>query len=108
MKLDEALAWLNGERSSWNQHAQETDGLAQCAIEDAARTQQAYWIAKAHAEQLIRSAPAPETLREMAEWFDDPKRFRDQDLRTKIRDSYYTPGYLLRQIADQLPQEERG
>lgn len=57
MTYDEALEWLNGQRSWWNTHSGvSTDrniALAQCAVHDAASTQQAYWIVKAHKEGLL-------------------------------------------------------
>ena len=59
--LAEALAWLRGERSSWNTHAQIGDdrGLqfVRCAQEDAANTKQAYWIVRAHHEGLVPPPP---------------------------------------------------
>ena len=50
MKLDEAWEWLAGERSSWNTHAGHPDGHVTAAREDAAHTEQAYWIVRAHRE----------------------------------------------------------
>lgn len=53
--LDEALAWLRGERSLTNivpQHPHET-WLVRIAEADAAATQRAYWIARAHTEGLV-------------------------------------------------------
>lgn len=57
MSLDEARAWLRGERSMANFFRGSGDdplvsevALAQA---DAAMTQQAYWIVKAHDEGLV-------------------------------------------------------
>lgn len=55
MTHDEALAWLRGERSWTNiipQHPHET-WLVRITEADAAATQQAYWIARAHAEGIL-------------------------------------------------------
>ena len=55
MNYDEALAWLKGERSMINivpSHPRET-WVARIAEADAATTQQAYWIVKAHKEGLL-------------------------------------------------------
>lgn len=58
MKYEEALAWLRGERSMVNiiQTTGEGNGpwLIQTAEADAALTQQAYWIVKAHNEGLLK------------------------------------------------------
>lgn len=57
MTKEEAMAWLTGQRSAWNQHAGTGDdtrnAMATCAVEDAARTEQAYWTMRAHSERLI-------------------------------------------------------
>jgi hypothetical protein len=57
MNLEEALAWLRGTRSTCNiiQRTTDTNGqwLVQTAQADAALTEQAYWIVRAHAEGLI-------------------------------------------------------
>ncbi len=56
MSYDEALAWLKGERSMTNivpSHPRET-WVARIAEADAATTQQAYWIVKAHKEGLLK------------------------------------------------------
>lgn len=54
MTYEEALAWLNGERSMANTIQTTVDGndtwIVQIAQADAAMTEQAYWIARAHAE----------------------------------------------------------
>ena len=58
MDYDEAIAWLNGERSMCNiitQDPFETWQVRTCEA-DAAQTQQAYWIAKAHKEGLLPNA----------------------------------------------------
>jgi len=55
MDNDEAIAWLRGERSMCNMIPQdpfETWQVRTCEA-DAARVQEAYWIAKAHNEGLI-------------------------------------------------------
>lgn len=55
MNLEDAKAWLRGERSMCNQIQPSYEGEwpVQTARADAAMTQQAYWIVKAHAEGLI-------------------------------------------------------
>ena len=57
MTREEAMAWLTGERSAWNQHygmGNDTrNAMASCAVEDAARTEQAYWTMRADSEGLI-------------------------------------------------------
>jgi hypothetical protein len=55
MKLDEAIAWLAGERSMTNiiPHDPRETWLIRIAQADAAMTKQAYWIARAHKEGLI-------------------------------------------------------
>jgi len=53
--LDEALAWLRGERSWTNvipQHPHET-WLVRIQEADAASTKRAYWIAKGYADGLL-------------------------------------------------------
>lgn len=55
MNYEDALAWLRGERSMTNiipQHPIAT-WLVRIQEADAACTQQAYWIAKAHNEGLL-------------------------------------------------------
>ena len=54
MSNEEALAWLRGERSSvnWMQGKQDVRSVA-AARYDAAATEQAYWIVRAHHEQLV-------------------------------------------------------
>jgi len=52
---DEACAWLRGERSMTNivpQHPLET-WVVRIAQADAAMTEQAYWIAKAHNDAAV-------------------------------------------------------
>ena len=60
MDYTEALAWLNGERSLTNVVPQEPweTWTVRIAEGDAAMIQQAYWIAKAHAEGLSGYQPA--------------------------------------------------
>lgn len=57
MSLEEALAWLRGERSSINiQYAASDDrnhASACAAREDAAACEQAYWVVRAHKEGLL-------------------------------------------------------
>lgn len=55
MDYDEACAWLRGERSMTNIVANEPFETLEVRIAqaDAAMTQQAYWVAKAHAEGLV-------------------------------------------------------
>jgi hypothetical protein len=61
MNLAEAESWLRGERSAVNDHYNQTAdrnyAFARAAEEDAARTQQAYWIVRAHAEKLVKETP---------------------------------------------------
>ena len=53
MDYIEANAWLKGERSTCNSYNYTDENSAfLCAKEDAAMTEQAYWIAKAKAEKL--------------------------------------------------------
>ena len=70
MTLDEALAWLRGERSLTNivpQHPHET-WLVRIAEADAAATQQAYWIARAHAEGLLKDGAGEVAIAESPSW----------------------------------------
>ena len=55
MKLEEAKAWLRGERSTTNYMPQDPFDTWNVRINqaDAACTEQAYWIAKAHKEGLV-------------------------------------------------------
>ena len=57
MTFDEAREWLTGEMSTWNTHAMITNdrnhALARCAEEDAAHTERAYWMLRAHRENLL-------------------------------------------------------
>lgn len=55
MRYDEAQAWLRGERSTINTAWGETIGDAQerATRQDAAMTEQAYWIVRAHKEGLV-------------------------------------------------------
>ncbi len=55
MNYEEASAWLKGERSMTNLIPQEPFETWQVRIAeaDAAMTQQAYWIVKAHKEALL-------------------------------------------------------
>jgi hypothetical protein len=59
MDLKEAEAWLSGERSTINHHIENTENrgeaLVNCAREDAAFTEQAYWVLRAHREGLVKS-----------------------------------------------------
>ena len=63
MTYEEAIEWLAGNRSTWNSHAGlSPDGnravdFVTCAQEDAAKTQQAYWLVRAHREGLDQEAP---------------------------------------------------
>lgn len=55
MTLEEAIAWLKGERSyvnlmGWSENTARTD---------AALTEQAYWIVRAHREGLLPTDLAP-------------------------------------------------
>ncbi len=54
MHYDEAIAWLRGERSMTNIIPQDPFDSWQVRVAeaDAAMTQQAYWIVKAHKEGL--------------------------------------------------------
>ena len=55
MTYEEAIAWLNGLRSMTNciSCAPMETWSGRIAQADAAMTQQAYWVAKAHKEQLV-------------------------------------------------------
>jgi len=57
MDVEEAKAWMRGERSTVNHHLGQAsnrgEDLVSCAREDAALTEQAYWVLKAHHEGLI-------------------------------------------------------
>jgi len=58
MEYDEAIAWLQGKRSMCNiipQDTMETWQVRTCEA-DAAMTQEAYWIAKAHKEGLLSTS----------------------------------------------------
>ncbi len=54
MNLGEALAWLNGERSTVNVAGGESpwDSQERATRMDAAMTEQAYWIVRAHKEGI--------------------------------------------------------
>ena len=55
MTYDEALAWLRGERSTINMtHAENPAQEWEIAHrQDAAATEQAYWVVRAHKEGLV-------------------------------------------------------
>ena len=55
MSREEALAWLNGERSYTNMIPEEPHEtwLVRIAGADAATTEQAYWVLRAHREGLL-------------------------------------------------------
>lgn len=59
MNLQEAEEWVRGERSWWNDHANQApnqgENFVNCAKHDAATTEQAYWILRAHREGLVMS-----------------------------------------------------
>jgi hypothetical protein len=58
MTLEEALAWLRGERSSVNWLQNGTpEGNTNAQRYDAAATEQAYWIVRAHREGLPDTQP---------------------------------------------------
>jgi hypothetical protein len=59
MDIEEARAWLRGERSTTNYMPQDPFDTwnVRIAQADAALTQQAYWIVKAHEDGFI-NAPA--------------------------------------------------
>lgn len=66
MSPSEAVAWLNGERSMTNTIPQEPHETWEVRIAeaDAAMTQQAYWIARAHSEGiLLGETTTPEPCR---------------------------------------------
>lgn len=54
--------------------------------------------------------PTPAQLREMAEWFDSPSRAPNISVQVGTRTAWtrYTPGYLLRLIADGLERAQQG
>ena len=55
MTYEEAVSWLLGDRSIHNSMDwSNPNSEVICAQADAARTQQAYWIVKAHNEGLIK------------------------------------------------------
>lgn len=56
MSYEEALLWLRGERSMTNNITCDPLDTWQVRIAqaDAAMTQQAYWVAKAHHESLLQ------------------------------------------------------
>ena len=55
MKYEEGLAWLNDERSTVNMLQQPNDEQSHVRVAqaDAAMTEQAYWIVRAHKEGLV-------------------------------------------------------
>jgi len=55
MNHEEAIEWLRGKRSMCNSIPQTTDGQwhVMVAQADAAMTQQAHWIVKAHRDRLV-------------------------------------------------------
>ena len=55
MSYDEAVEWLRGNRSMTNNIEQEPFETWQVRIAeaDAAMTQQAYWIVKAHKDEIV-------------------------------------------------------
>ncbi len=55
MSNEEALAWLRGERSTVNYAGGESpwDSQERATRMDAAMTEQAYWIVRAHKENLV-------------------------------------------------------
>ena len=54
MRYEEALAWLRGERSTINYRKTiDPESDVRVAQEDAALTEQAYWIVRAHKEGLL-------------------------------------------------------
>ena len=64
MKYEEAIEWLKGNRSTWNDHVSEqlnigrSQAMTNVAVSDAASTQEAYWIVKAHKEGLLEENDA--------------------------------------------------
>lgn len=67
MNLEEAKAWLRGERSHNNRIMEVSDPqtraetLVNIELADAATTQCAYWIVRAHHERLVRNGPKTST-----------------------------------------------
>ena len=55
MNYEEALEWLRGERSTINYTQAPTpeDSRINAAKKDASMTEQAYWIVRAHNENLL-------------------------------------------------------
>ncbi len=55
MDYEEGLAWLNGERSTVNmlQLPNDEQSHVRVAQADAAMMEQAYWIVRAHKEELV-------------------------------------------------------
>ncbi len=56
MTYEEALAWLQGERSTINYTEAPTpqESRVNAAKQDASMTKQAYWIVRAHKEGLVK------------------------------------------------------
>ena len=57
MDIEEAKAWLKGERSTTNIIPNDPEGMTwevRIAQADAAMFQQAYWVLKAHKEGLLK------------------------------------------------------
>lgn len=59
MNLEEAKAWLRGERSHTNlvHRGINPDWQAIVALADAGSVQQAYWVVRAHSEGLMEGDP---------------------------------------------------
>ncbi len=55
MSYEEALEWLRGERSTINYTQAPTpeESRINAAKQDASMTEQAYWIVRAHKEELV-------------------------------------------------------
>jgi len=58
MTKEEALAWVKGERSYTNMipHDPHETWMVRIAQADAAETQRAYWVLRAHKEGLVEEA----------------------------------------------------
>ena len=92
MTYQEAIAWLNGERSACNYVPQDPIETWQTRIAeaDAAMTQQAYWMAKAHSEGRMKWIPTPGRLYEACVLCKGTEIFND----TKCLACESSPGFM--------------
>ena len=52
----EAREWLKGNRSTWNSFAGQDNDIVNTARADAAMTEQAYWVVRAHSLKTVKSS----------------------------------------------------